>query len=121
MKKNIILTHTVKGTEKKFKAVDKEYILMVARLICEEEAEDLLLNEFNKVGEALRYDLGIDLLTGEIKLKTMNGFMYEGYNTFIPVITLETRRGEIEFSSWIDDDLEALANYLGTIYIDEII
>lgn len=112
----IELNNTVTGEAKVFEVVEKEYILRTARLFSEDEAEELLLDEYHKNGENIRYDLGIDMETGKIELVKLYEDMYIGFKTIIPIITLDVRRGNIEFFSWIDDKLEGLKAHLDLLY-----
>lgn len=112
----IELTHTITGEKKTFEAVEKDYILRVARLLNEEEAEELLLNEFDLCSEKIKYDLGVNLETGKIELRKLYEDKYYGFNTLIPILSLDVRRNGIEFFSWIDDELDGLKAYLDIIY-----
>ena len=112
----IELKHTVTGEAKAFEVVEKEYILMITRLLNEDEAEEWLLNEYHTTGENVRYDLCVNMETGKIELNKLYEDKYIGFNAFVPIITLDTSRGDIEFFSWIDDELEGLKAYLDLIY-----
>lgn len=114
----IILTHTITGEAREYEAVDRDYILMLARLINIEEAEELLLNKHEELKKNNRIDLCIDLLDGKVKLREMEGKMVKGFNTMIPILSCDQSRGEVEFTSWIDDELEHLGMYLDNVYAE---
>lgn len=112
----IELNNTITGESKAFEVVEKEYILRTARLFSEEEAEEVLLDEYEMCGENIRYDLCINMETGSIEIIRLYEDKYIGFKTVIPVISLDVRRGNIEFFSWIDDDLEGLKAHLDLLY-----
>lgn len=112
----IELNNTVTGESKAFEVVEKEYILRTARLFSEEEAEEVLLNEYEMCGENIRYDLCINMETGSIEIIRLYEDKYIGFKTVIPIISLDVRRGNIEFFSWIDDELEGLKAHLDLLY-----
>lgn len=112
----IELNNTITGESKAFEVVEKEYILRTARLFSEEEAEEVLLNEYEMCGENIRYDLCINMETGSIEIIRLYEDKYIGFKTVIPIISLDVRRGNIEFFSWIDDELEGLKAHLDLLY-----
>lgn len=112
----IELRHTITGESKTFEVVEKEYILRAVRLFSEDEAEEVLLDEYHKCGENIRYDLGINMETGGIELVRLYEDMYIGFKTIVPVISLDVRRGRLEFFSWIDEELDGLKAYLDLLY-----
>ena len=116
MANKIMFSHTLTGEKKAFDVVDKEYVLRAARVISEDEAVEVLLDEYHSKKKEARYDFGVNLETGALELNTVYNDMYIGFNLFIPLVSLDVRDEKSEFFSWIDDDLDALKAYLDSLY-----
>lgn len=103
-----------------FKAQSKDYILDTVKLIDIEAGKKLLIKAYEEKKIEARYTLYISLITGQIRVKVEAERETKGFNTKVPILSYEMKEeGRIgEFVLWIDEDLEALKNYLNDLYIN---